>query len=99
MRGQYVILVWDGLPAHKSRVMKEYLKGQRRWLEVVHLPGYCPEMNPVESLWGNLKGQELANLCRDYISEIEAETRKGLHRIRTSSTLAFGFSAHAGLSF
>jgi len=24
-RGQRVILVWDGLPAHKSRIMKEYL--------------------------------------------------------------------------
>jgi hypothetical protein len=24
-RGQQVILVWDGLPAHKSRVMKAYV--------------------------------------------------------------------------
>lgn len=99
MRGRFVILVWDGLPAHKSRAMKEYLRRQRRWLEVIQLPGYSPDLNPVESLWGNVKGQELANLCRDRISEIEAETKKGLRRIRRSATLGFGFFAHAGLSF
>jgi putative transposase len=27
--GQQALLVWDGLPAHKSRVMKEYLRQQR----------------------------------------------------------------------
>jgi hypothetical protein len=29
LRGQKVILVWDGLPAHKSRAMQEYLFAQR----------------------------------------------------------------------
>jgi transposase len=38
------------------------LHGQRRWLSVERLPGDAPELNPVESAWRNVKGQELANL-------------------------------------
>ncbi|MGC9293537.1 MAG: IS630 family transposase [Acidobacteriaceae bacterium] len=64
LRGQKAILIWDGLPAHKSRKMKQYLEGQRGWLRVEMLPGYSPDLNPVEDLWGNVKGQELASLYR-----------------------------------
>src|SRR5437899_2430393 len=63
LRGRKAVLVWDGLPAHKSRRMQAYLRQQRRWLRVEKLPGYAPDLNPVEPLWGNLKGQELANRC------------------------------------
>jgi len=45
--------------------MKAYLGSQRRWLVVERLPAYAPELNPVEKLWANLKGAELANLCAE----------------------------------
>jgi transposase len=32
-------------------------------LVVERLPAYAPELNPVEKLWANLKGAELANLA------------------------------------
>ncbi len=63
-RGEKVILVWDGLPAHKSRAMTEYLASQRHWLRVERLPGYAPDLNPVEPLWGNIKGQEAGESLR-----------------------------------
>jgi transposase len=53
LRGKKVILVWDGLPAHKSRAVQDYLLQQRDWLTVQRLPGYAPDLNPVETLWGN----------------------------------------------
>jgi putative transposase len=59
VRGRKVILVWDGLPAHKSRVMKEYLLQQRTWLTVEALPGYSPKLNPVENLWGKVQPTKL----------------------------------------
>ena len=54
-RDRRVILIWDGLSAHKSDVMRAYLARQRGWLTVERLPGYAPELNPVEQVWGNLK--------------------------------------------
>jgi len=99
LRGQKAILVWDGLPAHKSREMQEYLDSQKSWLQVERLPGYSPDLNPVEDLWGNVKGQELANRCAADLSETEAALRKGMKRVRRSVGLPFSFLHHAGLSF
>ena len=97
-RRRRVILIWDGLPSHKSRAMTAYLRTQRSWLTVERLPGYAPDLNPTELVWGNVKGRELANLCADNLGEVEREVRAGLRRVRRSPTLAFAFLRHAGLS-
>lgn len=94
LRHQKAILVWDGLPAHKSRAMNEYLLNQRGWL-----PGYAPDLNPIETLWGNIKGQELANRCAHDLAELDTAVHGGMTRVRQSRTLPFSFLKHAGLSF
>lgn len=96
--GRRLILVWDGLPAHKSDAMKAYLARQPR-LAVERLPGYAPELNPTELVWGNVKGRELANLCAEDLREVETALRAGLRRVGRHPTLAFAFLRHAGLSF
>ncbi len=98
-RGQRVILVWDGLPAHQSRIMKAYLQSQRDWLSEERLPGYAPDLNPVEMLWGNIKGQELANRCSQNLGEATTAVCHGIVRVRRSQQLSFAFLHHAGLSF
>jgi transposase len=97
--GRHIILVWDRLGGHKSRVMRQYLARARTWLTVEPLPGYAPDLNPVEQIWGNIKGRELANLCPADILALRAPLRAGFHRIRRQSTLAFSFLRHAGLAF
>lgn len=98
-RGRRITLVWDGLPSHKSGSMQAYLRAQRSWLTVERLPGYAPDLNPAELVWGSVKGRELANLCADNLEEVEHELRAGLRRVRRSPTLAFAFLRHTGLSF
>jgi putative transposase len=97
--GRKAILVWDGLPGHKSRVMKEYLESQRSWLTEERLPGYAPDLNPVEMLWGNVKGQELANRCSKDIDELDTAVRSGMSRVHKSKNLPYSFLKHAGLFF
>jgi len=99
LRGSQAILIWDGLPAHKSRIMMQYLHTQRHWLSVERLPGYAPDLNPVEPLWGNVKGQELANRCSTDLGEAAAALGKGMTRVRESQQLSFSFLHHASLSF
>jgi len=98
-RRRRVILIWDGLPAHRSREMTAFLRTQRSWLSVEGLPGYAPELNPAEQLWGNVKGRELANQCAENLKEVAAALRKGMARVRRRPSLAFSFLKHAGLSF
>lgn len=99
LRGQKAVLVWDGLPAHRSKEMKAYLAQQNNWLTVERLPGYAPDLNPVETLWGNIKGQELANRCGEDLAEVGQALRGGMARVRRSRRLPFSFLKHAGLSF
>ncbi len=96
---RHIILVWDGLGGHKSSLMRQYLAQQRSWLTVERLPGYAPELNPVEQIWGNLKSRELANLCPVDILALRGPLRAGFTRIRRRSSLAVAFLRHAGLAF
>jgi transposase len=74
--GAPVNLVWDNLKAHKSTAMGEFLADQD-WLQVDYLPAYAPELNPVEGLWANLKGGELANRCCQTAEEVIATAQDG----------------------
>jgi hypothetical protein len=92
-----VTLIWDGLPSHRSRRMRAWIAAQRRWLVVERLPGYAPDLNPVEGLWGNLKGIELANLCLDTIDDAAGHAEAGLQRIGGDADLCFAFLRRCGL--
>ena len=93
-----LLLLWDGLPAHHSRCMTDWIKFQRAWLLVERLPAYAPELNRTEQVFGNLKSTELANLCRDTIEDVQAIAEVGLDRIGTDAKLCFAFLRHTGLS-
>jgi transposase len=78
--------------------MRAFLDTQRSWLVVERLPAHSPDLNPVEALWGNLKGTELANLCVDTLAETQHHAQRGIRRIRREKDLAFSFLRHTGLS-
>jgi transposase len=78
--------------------MHVWLRCQRSWLVVEPLPGYAPELNPVEAFWSTLKGVELANLAGDKLEEVVAAAERGVQRIRGTPHLAYSFLRHCGLS-
>ena len=47
------IVVWDNLPAHKSRVAKELIEAKGATL--LPLPPYSPDLNPIEMSFSKLK--------------------------------------------
>ena len=98
-RRRRLILVWDGLPSHRSRRMQEYLRQQHNRLTVVRLPAYAPDLNPVEFVWGNIQGKELANLCSGDLMAMVEGVRQGFRRICRSKRLPYSFLKHAGISF
>ena len=71
---QKATLLWDGLRSHWSRPMRAFIARQRGWLVVERLPAYAPELNPVEGVWANLKGQELANYAADTLDDLTPST-------------------------
>jgi len=99
LRAKRCILIGDGLMAHKSKGMKTFLARQTSWLTVEMLPGYAPDLNPVEPLWGNIKRSELANRCAVDLGESCRAVRRGMDRVKRGKSLAFSFLKHAGLFF
>jgi transposase len=95
---QPVTLIWDGLPAHRSKAMTAFLATQTNWLTIERLPGYAPGLNPVEALWSSVKGVELANLCPETIDQAITLAQHGIDRVRISEHLPHSFLQHAGLS-
>ena len=47
----HLVLVWDGLPAHRAKAVKLFIEENRSWLTVYRFPAYAPECNPQEYLW------------------------------------------------
>jgi transposase len=92
-----VLLLWDGLPSHRSRRMTDWITSQRSWLSVERLPAYAPELNPTEHVWGSVKSNELANLCADTIGEVADVAEDGLDRISGDAPLCLAFLRHTGL--
>jgi hypothetical protein len=92
-----MLLIWDGLPSHRSRRMRDWVARQRDWLSIEPLPGYAPDVNPIERVWGNLKSTELANLCSDTIGEVTDIAHDGLDRIASDAALCLAFLHHTGL--
>jgi putative transposase len=45
-----VMLLWDGLPSHRSRRMLDWVASQRDWLRIEPLPGYAPDLNPTKRI-------------------------------------------------
>jgi len=96
-QGRKLIVVLDRFNVHRKaiRLLKE---SGATWLSVEWLPAYAPDLNPVEALWGNIKGTELANLCADGIDATAQAAHAGIDRVRADTVLAFAFLRHCGLS-
>jgi transposase len=54
-RRKPVHLVVDGLPAHKTKLVKDYVQSTKGRLTLHFLPGYAPELNPDELVWSYVK--------------------------------------------
>ena len=93
-----LLIIWDGLPAHRSRVVREYVESLDGRVALERLPGYAPELNPVEYLFGYAKQRELANLCKDTIAEVKRYATRRLKSIQRRPTLIRAFWKQAELA-
>ena len=45
-------VIWDNAPAHRREAVREYLRRPGLELRLVNLPGYSPDFNADEAVWG-----------------------------------------------
>lgn len=70
-----LLIIWDGLKAHRSRLVRDYVDQTEGAIELAFLPPYAPELNPVEYLWAWLKRHALANFCPNDLTDLSVAAR------------------------
>ena len=92
-----IVVLWDGLQAHRSKLVREWVAEHRR-IELVRLPAYAPELNPVEGLWSWTKTTKLANVCEESLAPATRRVRLGIRSARRRPNLLWSFLHKARLS-
>lgn len=92
-----LLVIWDGLPQHRSRLVKEFVGEQNGRLRLERLPAYAPELNPCEYIFGHLKQHQLPNLCPKNLWELSVHARRALRRMRRRPALVRAFWEQADL--
>ncbi|MGW4340559.1 hypothetical protein ACWEK5_48540 [Rhodococcus koreensis] len=75
--GEKVIVIWDGLMAHRSKAMTAWLAPNATCsASNASLPMRL-SLGPIEQVGGYMKSTELANLCPDTLDEVRVATESG----------------------
>jgi len=94
-----LLIVWDGLPAHRARIVQDYLASLEGRITVERLPAYAPELNPVEYIWCYLKQHELPNFCPKDLWSLGELARKKLARMRRRKPILAACWKQSSLAF
>jgi transposase len=65
-------------------------------IHLEQLPGYAPELNPAEGIWGYLKGVELKDLCCQNTPHLRVELRRAKERLRHKIDIIKSFIKQPG---
>ena len=97
LRGR-VIVVWDGGSNHKGPLIREFLSRYPR-LHLERLPGYAPDLNPVELVWSYLKYGLLANFVPRHVTHLDRVVTGHLGEVRSRPALIESLWAGSKLPF
>ena len=76
-------VIWDNAPAHRGEAVREYLRAPGLELRLVNLPGYSPDFNADEAIWGWVREEATGNLClgtKALVQEMVGNFLHGLSR-------------------
>jgi transposase len=90
-------VVWDRGSMHKGPHVRQVLEDNPR-LRIEQLPAYCPDLNPVEGIWGWMKYSRLANFCPQDLQHLTSAVANALVETAENPTLLDQFTRHAGLT-
>lgn len=66
--GREVVVIWDGAPWHRAKVAQQ--TAAELGMTVVALPGYSPDLNPIEGLWKWMREEVTQDYCHATVREL-----------------------------
>lgn len=55
-----IYIIIDNAPAHRAKKVTQFVDGVKR-LELIKLPPYSPDLNPIETVWREVKKEAVYN--------------------------------------
>lgn len=78
-QGREVVIVWDGAPWHKGQKVRDTAK--QLGFELILLPGYSPDFNPIEGLWKWMREEVTQHFCHDSLQALYEDCMKFIQTI------------------
>jgi len=95
--GRKLLIIWDRLQAHRSRLVQNYVEAQRGAVALEYLPPYTPELNPVAYIWAYLKSHARPNFCAYDLHDFQDTARSKLYSMQRRTSLVGAFWKQAEL--
>jgi transposase len=89
--GRKVHLIVDGHPVHHARLVSAWVAGHAERIELHFLPGYSPELNPVELLNHDVKANAAGRRRPRSAGELRQELQGYLRRRQRQPQVLVGF--------
>ncbi len=67
-------IIWDGSSVHRARLAQD--KAMALGLELVPLPGYSPDLNPIEGLWKWMREEVTYAYCQPSLDALFAACKQ-----------------------
>src|SRR4051794_4710041 len=94
-----VFVVVDGHPAHRARAVDDFVGSTDGALRLYRLPAYCPQLNPDEWVWNNVKADGVAPAAPKGLEQMTAVVVARLRRLQRLPDVVRGFFANPELSY
>ena len=91
-----LLVILDRAGPHRKAV-RLLLEAGVDWLEVVWLPPYAPDLNPVEMIWNHTKYADLANYLPEDAGDLRQAVTTSMAAARGNGDLLRSAFQHAGL--
>ena len=98
-RKKAVHLIVDGLPAHKKKVVKQYVASTKGKLTLHFLPGYAPDLNPDELIWSHAKRTGVARSPLKKGENLQQKLDEQLQAIADNAPLVRAFFKHPSVAY
>lgn len=90
-RRRPVFLVVDGHPAHRAKLVAQYVQSLKGRLELHFLPGYAPDLNPDEFVWNHMRQRGTSKTPLKRNESLRKRVKKDLAHIQGHPGLVRSF--------
>ena len=83
-----VLIIWDGAPWHRAIRIRE--QAEKLGFQLLPLPGYSPDLNPIEGLWKWMREEVTQLYCHPSVHALAVACRAFIDRINLNPEQIIG---------